>query len=237
MRDTEKIFSKNKDNKEQMQVSPEHKTCCIFGAGDYGEIDFGAMDDCLIIAADAGYNELKRRGIKPDLVVGDFDSLGSPPEGVEILRHPVMKDETDTHLAVDEGLRRGCTLFKIYGALGGRLDHTIGNIQLLTRLANRGVPGFIFGNGVTLTAIRESTLRFEAGYEGIVSVFSAGELAEGVTLRGLKYPLFDAVITNDITIGVSNEFTGPETFISVKKGVLLVSWLGNPDKPLPEICF
>jgi len=229
LRETESIIGKN-------EGLTKHKTCCIFCAGDYGGIDFGDLTDCLIIAADAGYSELKKRGIRPDLVVGDFDSLGSPPEGVEILRHPVMKDETDSHLAVDEGLRRGCSRFKIYGALGGRLDHTLANIQLLTRLARRGALGYIFGDGVALTAIKECSLRFEAGYEGILSIFSAGERAEGVTLKGLRYPLNEAVLTNDITLGVSNEFTGEEALVSVKKGVLLISWLGNSGKALPEVC-
>jgi len=238
LRKTERIIWKNDEFAKRGQYGAAGpKTCCIFAAGEYGGIDIGALNGSLIIAADAGYSELKKRGIKPDLVVGDFDSLGSVPEGVEVIRHPVMKDETDTQLAIEEGLARGCRRFIIYGALGGRLDHTIANIQLLTRLTNRGALGFILGDGVSLTAIRESALRFAPGYEGIISVFSAGERAEGVTLKGLKYPLNEAVLTNDMTLGVSNEFTGAEALVSVKKGVLLVCWLGNAGLPLPEMDF
>lgn len=211
------------------------KTCCIFGAGEYGNIGLPNMDNCLIIAADGGYEELIKRGLSPDLLVGDFDSLSSVPGGVEVIRHPPMKDETDMFLAAGEGIRRGYRRFQIYGGLGGRLDHTIANIHLLSWLANRGAQGYLIGDGLTLTVIHKAALRFEAGYAGIVSVFCAGDRARGVTLRGLKYPLQNAEVTCDFPIGVSNEFTGKEAVISVEQGALLVSWLGNCEKPLPEI--
>jgi len=212
------------------------KTCYIFGAGEYGgmRFDTSAVKSGFVIAADGGYSRLEDLNIVPDLLVGDFDSLDCIPDNVSIIRHPVMKNETDMLLAADEGLKRGCLRFIMYGGLGGRLDHTIANIQLLTWLANRGALGYLAGGGVTLTVIREASLRFEAGYEGTVSVFSMGDSAEGVTLSGLKYSLENAAVTNDFAIGVSNEFTGTEAVVSVKKGSLLVSWLGNLDKPLPE---
>jgi len=212
-----------------------HKTCCIFGAGEYGAMSFVASENSLVIAADGGYAELIKRGIVPDMLVGDFDSLGAIPDGIETVRHPVAKDETDMLLAAEEGLKRGCRRFEIYGGLGGRLDHTIANIHLLTWLANRGALGYLVGESTTLTVIRETSLRFDAGYAGTVSVFCAGERAEGVTLSGLRYPLHNTVVTGDFPIGVSNEFTGREAVVSVKKGTLLVCWLGNSRKPLPEL--
>ena len=232
-----KIFIKTQNSLEGQSHAVASKTCCIFGAGEYGNLGPVNTDNFLIIAADGGYEELSKRGIAPDLLVGDFDSLSSVPRGVEIIRHPPMKDETDMFLAAGEGIRRGCKRFKIYGGLGGRLDHTIANIHLLTWLANRGALGYLMGEGVTLTVIREAALRFEAGYTGLVSVFCAGDRAQGVTLTGLKYPLQNAQVECDFPIGVSNEFTGKEALISVNEGALLVSWIGNCGKPLPEICL
>lgn len=101
------------------------RTCCIFGAGDYGAMPRPELDGrCFLIAADGGYGQLKQWGMSPHLAVGDFDSLGRVPEDVEVVRHPVRKDDTDMMLAVQEGLARGCGRFLIYGGLGGRLDHT-----------------------------------------------------------------------------------------------------------------
>ena len=75
--------------------------------------------------------------------VGDFDSLGQVPEGENIVRHPVMKDDTDMMLAVKLGLERGYTRFHIYGGMGGRTDHTIANIQTLAYIAGRGASAFL----------------------------------------------------------------------------------------------
>ena len=96
------------------------RTCCIFGAGDYGAMPRPELDGrCFLIAADGGYGQLKQWGMSPHLAVGDFDSLGRVPEDVEVVRHPVRKDDTDMMLAVQEGLARGCGRFLIYGGLGG----------------------------------------------------------------------------------------------------------------------
>ena len=112
------------------------RTCCIFGAGDYGAMPRPELDGrCFLIAADGGYGQLKQWGMSPHLAVGDFDSLGRVPEDVEVVRHPVRKDDTDMMLAVQEGLARGCGRFLIYGGLGGRLDHTLANLHILAFLA------------------------------------------------------------------------------------------------------
>ena len=101
-------------------------TCYIVGAGDfYGELS--PRDGDIIIAADGGYDTLKKLGIEPDLLLGDMDSLTEVPRALEKLVYPVRKDETDTHLAYLEGVRRGYTDFVIYGGVGGRDDHTFAN--------------------------------------------------------------------------------------------------------------
>ena len=105
--------------------------CCIIGACGPGEILVPDRERTLVIAADGGLRYLEEQAITPDLVVGDFDSLGRVPEGGNILRHPVEKDDTDTMLAVKLGLAQGCDTFLLYGCTGGRPDHTYANYQTL----------------------------------------------------------------------------------------------------------
>lgn len=195
--------------------------CHIVGAGEMGgaRIDVRAGD--YLIAADAGYSEALAQGLAPDLAVGDFDSLGRVPEGVEVVRHPVMKDDTDMMLAIKLGFERGFTRFFIYGALGGRLDHTLGNIQALMYIANRGGQGWIIGDAC-LTAIRNGETRFKASAQGMISVFCLSQPAKGVTLEGLLYPLSDYTMESDIALGVSNEFIGQPARVAVTDGTLVI---------------
>ena len=204
-----------------------NKRCYIAGAGEFNEKTLPGKDD-YIIAANGGYAALKTRGITPDLVVGDFDSLEKEPSHPNIVRCPAEKDDTDMMLAVKQGLERGYTNFLINGGLGGRLDQTVANIQILTYIVNRNARGILTGNDVNVAAIKNSDMQISPGEKqnGTVSIFSAGDKAEGVTLKGLKYRLEDAVITNDYPIGVSNEFTDETAVISVTSGILIIMWDG-----------
>lgn len=208
------------------------KTCYIFGAGDYGAQPRPEIEgDALIIAADGGYDKLRDWGLTPHLAVGDFDSLGYVPENVEVLRHPPEKDDTDLVLAAREGLRRGCTRFLIYGALGGRLDHTLGNLQLLAQLARRSCTAFLLGPDAVLTAVHCGSLTFSPEHRGILSLLAWGERAEDVTLTGLKYPLDRGVLTCDHPLGISNEFLGQPAVVSARAGTLITLW--SPGHSLP----
>ena len=125
----------------------ERKDCLIFGAGEYDNIEPRLSEADLIIAADGGYSWLRERGIRPDLLVGDLDSLGYVPEGVDLLRLRPEKDDTDMAIAIAEGEARGCGRFIMYGGLGGRLDHTYANIQLAAGLSRQGKQAFILSGG------------------------------------------------------------------------------------------
>ena len=196
--------------------------CCIIGAFSDGS-PLILPENALLIAADGGYGTLKALGRRPDLSVGDFDSLGYVPEG-PVLRHPVEKDDTDMLLAVREGLARGCDRFLLYGGIGGRLDHTIANLQTLAFLRGRGAHGFLIGGGSTVTLIRNEALPLPAVPKGILSVFAQGGDARGVTLEGLYYPLTDGTVTPAFPLGVSNAFTGAPVRVAVREGSLLVLW-------------
>ena len=200
--------------------------CFIAGAGDYcGSVVPGQGD--YIIAADGGYTELISRGIVPDLVVGDFDSLGSAPEHPNVLHSPAEKDDTDMMIAVRQGFAKGCKTFIIDGGLGGRFDHTLANCQLLIYIAQKGARGYLLGRDMSVTAVTNGSVCFVPGAAGRISIFCAGGRAEGVTLAGLKYRLDNAALTNDYPLGVSNEFIGAPAVITVRGGTLIIMWTGG----------
>ena len=180
----------------------------------------------LVIAADGGYAQLG--GIHPDLVVGDFDSLGYVPENETVVRHPAEKDDTDTMLAARIGLERGYRAFLLLGGVGGRLDHTLANIQTLAFLRENGARAALLGDGETITLLIDEALRFRAGLTGTISVFSFGARALGVYERGLAYALNDATLLDTNPLGVSNAFTGEAAELSVREGRLVVLYAGKP---------
>lgn len=198
--------------------------CYIAGAQEPGELALAPGRPAFVIAADGGLDHLERRGIGADLIVGDFDSLGRVPEGANVVRHPEEKDDTDMLLAVKAGLRLGLRDFVLYGGLGGRLDHTLANLQTLVYLARQGGRGVLLGDGTAAAVLRCGRLDFPAGLAGVVSVFCPDGEARGVDLEGLYYPLRNAVLTSAFPLGVSNRFTGRPAAVSVREGTLLVMW-------------
>ena len=197
--------------------------CIIFCAADFDRLAAPIGENDWVIAADGGVRHTEKLNITPNIILGDFDSLGFTPEGANVF--PVEKDDTDAMLAVRRGLRLGFREFYLYGSLDGpRLDHTIANFQTLQFLADRGATGYLIGNDYMVTVVKDGTLRFPAGCGGTISVFCMGADALGVTLKGLHYPLEDGTLTAGFPLGVSNHFTGQAAEISVNKGSLLVLW-------------
>lgn len=206
--------------------------CYIVGGGtDYG-LPFIPRNNDLVIAADAGFRSLNGYGIHADYIIGDFDSLDYIPQSPNVIRLNPEKDMTDMSAAVDIGIRKGYKLFHLYGGTGGRIDHTIANLQLISALAAQGRCGFLFGPDSVITAIHNTSLHFQEIPSGYVSVFSHTEQSSGVYLQGLKYELTDAVLKNTFPLGVSNEFTGAKSSITVENGTLLIV---IPCKALPQI--
>lgn len=197
--------------------------CVIFCAGDLDALVSPISPEDFLIAADGGLRYMEALGLKPDAVVGDFDSLGYIPAGAYTF--PVKKDDTDLILAVRMGLARGCRTFLLYGCLGGpRLDHTVAALQTLLFLAERGAVGYLAGGGYLITAVKNGALVFPPAAKGIVSVFCLGQDARGVFLDGVEYPLQDAVLTAGYPLGVSNHFIGTQARLSVADGSLLILW-------------
>ena len=115
-------------------------TCYIVGAGDFTARGFAPGPGDLILAADGGYRALYRLGTTPDLLLGDFDSLGDVPlpANLPVLRFPARKDDTDTGLALRHGLMLGFRDFALYGCAGGRTDHLLANFQSMARVSRLG---------------------------------------------------------------------------------------------------
>ena len=199
------------------------KICYIIGAGDVTDPHITATADDLIICADGGYKYKTLLGRECDMVVGDFDSLGSIPDIENKIVAPTEKDETDMMLAVMSGYERGYRNFVILGALGGeRNDHSVANIQLLHYIVSKGARGTILHGDEVFTAFKNDTLTLGAEHKGYISVFSLTDESRGVTIKNLKYTLDNATLYSYMPVGVSNEFLGLESSIAVEDGVLLV---------------
>ncbi len=213
----------------------------IFGAGEYYDETPRIPHDAFIVAADGGLDHTRELGLSADVIVGDFDSLqgGMPASGERTIALPPEKDDPDMLSALKIGWDHGARTFHIYGALGGRVDHTISNIQLMALLARHGGIGFLHGDGTVITAICDGELAFPANDVKpgrMVSVFSHSDIATGVSESGLKYELADATMSNTRVNGVSNEFLGgrPAT-IAVGHGTLIVTF--PAEAPLPAVAW
>lgn len=211
--------------------------CILIGAGDLAisEIPVGENDLC--IAVDGGYEYCKLLEITPDYILGDFDSISekeaetvaeiAKQQEEKVIILPVEKDDTDMLAAIKLGLSEGYQSFRIYGGMGGRIEHTIANIQCLLYLKEHNAVGYLMdGTGMILVA-KEEEISFQDSLEGYMSLFSMGDAAT-VTIENMKYSLKEQEITNSFPIGISNEFIlGEKGKVTVHKGavVMIISWV------------
>lgn len=175
----------------------------------------------LILAADAGYLNAKKFGVEPQILLGDFDSLGEPdvPDVVELLRVPAEKDETDTQLAVAEALRRGATEIRLIGGLSGRLDHTLSSVAILEHLCEKRVRATMTDGRNRVRFLRnDSVILPRSERFRYFSILSADAVVRGVSAEGCKYPLKNAVLRRTVQYAVSNEITGNCALVAVRRG-------------------
>lgn len=201
----------------------------ILTNGEYGDYSFCNQDRHYdqVICADRGICHARRLGITPHLIVGDFDS-GSEEDlayfenkGVSIIRFKPEKDETDTEIAVQKAIEMGAQEVDIYGGLGSRLDHSLANIHLLYQLLKKRINGRLLNpNNIVSLAMD----RFEiTGKKGdLVSLIPFAGDVEGVTTKGLAYPLDNAVISIGTSLGISNYLLDEVAEVVMKKGILIV---------------
>ena len=198
------------------------RKCVVFCAGGFDAPVQPIEQTDVVIAADGGLLHTKGLGLRPDVILGDFDSLGYVPEGANVF--PVEKDDTDAMLAVRRGLELGYREFLLYGSLDGpRLDHTVANFQTLAYLASHGARGVLIGREYIVTVLSGETIAFPETASGILSLFCLGAGAE-VTISGLQYPLDRGTLTPDFPLGVSNHCVGTPARITVHTGQVLALW-------------
>ena len=195
--------------------------CYIVGAGDFNTPFTPSATD-LVIAADGGYDALKKHGIRCDLLIGDLDSISEVPADVQIIRHPVKKDETDMMLAYLEGAGRGFCDFEIHGATGGREDHTFANYCLLLYMSERGHRGAILSNTGATLLLKNGAIEVVGERGKHFSAFAFGGEACGVTIKGLEYECEGVTLTPGFALAVSNRFVGKVGKVEVKNGALLI---------------
>ena len=196
--------------------------CYVFGGGERTDCTITFEKEDLVIAADAGFDYLNDLGLRADVVLGDFDSVISYDLPSDSLRYPKEKDDTDMMLALKLGLERGYTEFRIYGGMGGRLEHTLANLQCLIYLKQCSAVGYLMDDKTTAFVMQNETVWFKPEAKGFLSLFSLGEKASGVTIRNLKYEMQNGEITNSFPIGISNEFIGKRSSVTVEQGMLAV---------------
>ena len=183
--------------------------------------------DSVIICADGAAQKLKVSDITPDFIVGDMDSIDEDTlryfkaKGSRIIRHPADKDETDTQLALECAFGINPDEIRIFGALGGRIDHALANISLLVMCVKRGVDAKIVDKDCELFVIDRSCMI--DGREGeTISLIPMSSDVRGITLEGFRYPLSDGMMEIGKPYGVSNRLIGTRGTISVKSGHLLI---------------
>ncbi len=209
----------------------DNRICYIFAAGDFcGKLKKNNND--IVIAADAGFHHLEKAGLAPDILLGDFDTIGEVPVGFETVTYPCEKNYTDTELAINEGINRGYSRFIICGAVGGkRLEHTIANLKLASSYASKGYDITLTDGDYIIKALHNGSLNFDCDEKGFISFFALDGIVEGLTIDGLKYPLCNATLNETTpTLCVSNEFIGEKASVKVENGTIIIVYQGKEFK-------
>ena len=194
------------------------KRCLIVAGGDYAPIEPEEGD--FILACDKGYAWCRREGITPNLILGDFDSYGGAlPEGVPVLRYPVEKDDTDTMLAVRRASEQGFEAVRLCCCFGGRVDHLLSNVETLHYAVTLGMEAEAYDESTYLRVLRPGiyTLPYRKGQS--LSLIALTEQVAGLTIRGAKYEVENAVLRKPTTLGQSNAFVS-DVNLSFDSGVL-----------------
>lgn len=201
------------------------KRCVVIGGADiinYAEIKKYLSSEDFYIFCDCGLRHSVGLSVKPDLIVGDFDSSENPDLDIETIVLPCEKDDTDTVFAVKEAIKRGFEDFVILGATGQRLDHTLGNVSILKMLFDKGFKALIADDYCEMQAVGREVQHISDSfsYFSLINVFGK---TTGINVKNAKYPLDNAEISCDYQYGVSNEvIKGRIAEVSVEDGTLLL---------------
>lgn len=180
-----------------------------------------------VICADGGMAHLEKLGVRPDVLLGDFDSCSLEDlkmwqqKGVEVDQFPSKKDATDTELALEYALEQGFQEILILGGTGRRLDHTLANVHILKKAVSAGVRCSLI-DGYNIVSLIDKKGEIKKDEYKYISLVPLTTSVKGVTTEGLKYPLTHATLTIGNSLGISNELEGIKGAVSIKEGLLIL---------------
>ncbi len=204
----------------------------IVSGGRLGDQSFfqkkiARMENCLIICCDGGVRHLQQTGIKPDVIIGDMDSIDPAQlesysrQGIKIIKYPANKDFTDTELALNYAINLKPAAIYIWAALGGRLDHTLANVFLLIKGKDASIETYLIDEYCEAFILNGSN-EFSSAVGQTVSLIALSPQVKGITLQGFLYPLDYATLRMGESRTVSNIINEDDAKISVRSGNLLV---------------
>ncbi len=200
---------------------------CNGSVKDYDAIKSFINKNDYIISVDGGASHLRKMGIIPDILLGDFDSAHKEDieyfraQGIQVDQFPVEKDMTDSELAIEKALEKSADEIIFIGAVGSRFDHSMSNIFLLRKLMDARVRACIIDEYNHIYMFNETfTMPKKEGYK--LSLIPMSDKVTGVTTKGLKYPLNNATMSLGTSWGVSNEFYEDIATVTIGEGILLV---------------
>ncbi len=205
----------------------ESKTAYIIAAGpilNYNYVKEKIPNDAYILCADGGIKHCEKLKIAPNIIISDFDSSeDNPPKNCEVITYPSEKDDTDFSLCVKKAISLGFDNIVTFGAIGGRIDHTLGAIQIVSYCADRNVKCSLLEdkNEIYMLNSGESMILNNPQNKNI-SLFSYSEKCQGVFAKRVKYPLNNAELTNSFPLGISNKAISETAEISIENGKLLI---------------
>jgi thiamine pyrophosphokinase len=221
-----------------------HQNIIIVSGGHLGNPDFfrkktTQMDNCQLICCDGGARHLAGAGMLPDVLVGDMDSIlpsqlaDYERQGVRIIKHPAIKDFTDTALALDYALLQQPAAIYIWGAQGGRMDHALANLFLLLKGREAGIKTCLMDEYCE-AFVPDGDVVFTDSAGCLVSLLALCSKVEGITLQGFLYPLNDEALTMSASRGISNIISADQAVIHIRSGNLLVIRYWQKDT-FPEV--
>lgn len=206
--------------------------CFIITAFINGNIKYNlnVTQNDYIICADGGYKFAKQAGIIPNLIIGDFDSFNdNPPQNIQTITYSTEKDDTDTMLCIKYAIEKEFDSIYIVGGIGGRLDHTISNIQSMVWAIEFWHNNHIKGKKISMCdsqnhvmLIMNDSIKLSGSPKEKISLISYSQNCINVTTKNLKWELTNAELKNSFPLGISNEFLTSECEISVEQGQLLI---------------
>ncbi len=199
--------------------------CIIIGGADINNYDYiksSLRADDFFVFCDSGLKHMSNLQVRPNLIVGDFDSYDDPKLDIETITLPTEKDDTDTFYAAKEMLKRGFDEFLLIGVIGARLDHSLANISILLYLTSLNKKASIIDDYSEMEIVSGTPVSIPDKYS-FFSLINISGTANGITIKNAKYNLENATIGCEYQYGVSNEILpGKVSTVSVKDGCLLL---------------